>query len=232
MLYLHPYSDFFLTPFPAPRALYWSAMTLLAAGPVFLPVEWTPLSELHHNAPVWMGKASPPLSTSVFNCVWPLHVIIQQSLHVKPVFLQNIAEHEIWYQHNEKVLQAAHRFVNIGFGEPISSPTENHFFLSFREDLDHSSHEKFRQGECTKKSIPRKLMRIKREMAFPRTQPLSYLTACCTLNPNPLPTVESCLRKSQWGSQKAERFCLGKHILVFKVRFLLPSNGPLLWPQL
>lgn len=63
-----------------------------------------------------MGDASPPLSTSVFNYVWPPHVIIQQFLYVKPVFLQNIAELEIWYQHNEKVLRAAHRFVNIGFG--------------------------------------------------------------------------------------------------------------------
>lgn len=101
---------------PYTKVPYWSAITLLAAGPVFLPVEWTPLSQLYHKAPVWKGEASPPLSTSVLDYVWPLHVIIQQSLYVKPVFLQNIAEHEIWYQHNEKVLQAAHRFVNIGFG--------------------------------------------------------------------------------------------------------------------
>lgn len=93
----------------------------------------------------------------------------QQSPYVKLVFLQNVAENEIGYQHNASVLQAACRFVNIGFGQRISSLTVNHLFLSFREDLDHSSHEKFRQGECPKKSIACKLIRMKREMAFPRT---------------------------------------------------------------
>lgn len=67
----------------------------------------------------------------------------QQSPSVKPVFLQNVAENEIGYQHNANVLQAARRSVNIGFGQHISSLTANLLFLSFREDLDHSSHEKF-----------------------------------------------------------------------------------------
>lgn len=76
----------------------------------------------------------------------------QQSPYVKPVILQNVAENETGYQHNANVLQAACRFVNIGFGQHILTLTVNHLFLSFREDLDHSSHEKFRQGECPKKA--------------------------------------------------------------------------------
>lgn len=45
----------------------------------------------------------------------------QQSPYVKAVFLQNIAENEIEYECNANVLQAACRFVNIVFGQCISS---------------------------------------------------------------------------------------------------------------
>lgn len=90
--------------------------------------------------------------------MWPLHAIIAAISLCQPVFLQI----EIGYQHNTNVWQAACRLVNIGFGQGTSSLTGNHP-LSFRGDLDHSSHEKFREGECPKKSTACKLIRMKKK---------------------------------------------------------------------
>lgn len=136
------------------------------------------------------GLLPPPLFSSD---VWPLHAVVG----TRAVFVRSTAEKETRDPHKANGLQAAGKPVNIGLGQHLSALTVNYLFVSFR-DLDHSSQEKFRQGECPRKSKACELKRMNREMALPRTQPPSHLTACYTLSPEPSPqTVKSSLKKSQ-----------------------------------